>query len=42
MGKLEKKVQSNLHNITPLATKEHVIVMNFVVLTWMCDKRELV
>ena len=32
----------SLGSITPVATKVHVIVRIFVVLTWMCDTVELV
>ena len=31
-----------LRNITPLATKVHMILQSFVTLTWMCDATELV
>ena len=31
-----------LHSITPVATKVHVILRGFVVLTWMRDAVELV
>ena len=33
---------TSLYNITPLATKVHMILQSFVVLTWMCDTIELV
>jgi hypothetical protein len=35
-------IHSKLCNITLVATKVHMILRNAVVLTWMCDKRELV
>jgi hypothetical protein len=31
-----------LYNITLVATKVHVILRSFVVLTWMWDKKKLV
>ena len=33
----EQEVHSKLRSITPVATKVHVILRSFVVLTWMCD-----
>ena len=35
-------LQSKLCSITPVATKAHVILRSFVVLTWMRDNVELV
>ena len=35
-------VHSNLSNIMPMATKVHMILRRYVVLTWMCDSKELV
>ena len=37
-----KHVQSKLRSITHVATKVHVIIRSFVVLTWMHDTSELV
>ena len=34
-------LHSNLHNITLVASKVHVILRSFVVLTWMSDEEEL-
>lgn len=33
---------SQLHNITLVATKVHLVLRSFVVVTWMRDRRELV
>ena len=35
-------IPSKLRSITLVATKVHVIVQSFVVLTWMCDTIALV
>ena len=35
-------IHSKLRSITPVATKVHVILRSFVVLTWMHDTIELV
>ena len=35
-------LHSKLRSITPMATKVHVILRSFVVLTWMRDTIELV
>ena len=35
-------VHSKLRSITPVATKVHIILRSFVVLTWMRDTIELV
>ena len=35
-------LHSKLRSITPLASKVHVTLWSFVVLTWMRDSRELV
>ena len=35
-------VHSQLRSITPMATKVHMMLQSFVVLTWMRDTRELV
>ena len=35
-------VYSKLCNIMLVATKVHVILCSLAVLTWMCDKREVV
>ena len=35
-------VHSKLHSITPVATKVHVVLRSFIVLTWMHDTIELV
>jgi hypothetical protein len=35
-------VHSKLRSITPVATKVHVILQSFAMLTWMCDTIELV
>ena len=35
-------MRSKLCSITPVATKVHMILRSFVVLTWMCDTIELV
>ena len=35
-------VHSNLPNIMLVATKVHIILRKYVVLTWMCDNKELV
>ena len=37
-----KYVHSKLRSITSVATKVHVILRSFVVLTWMSDTIELV
>jgi hypothetical protein len=37
----ELLLQSKLRSITPVATKVHVILRGFVVLTWMRDTSEL-
>ena len=34
-------VHSKLRSITHVATKAHMILQSFVVLTWMCDTIEL-
>ena len=38
-GKLMKVIYSNLPNITLVATKVHVILIRFVVVTWICDNK---
>jgi hypothetical protein len=38
----ELLLHSKLHSITHVATKVHVILRSFVVLTWMCDTSKLV
>jgi hypothetical protein len=40
--KLMKVIPSKLHNITHVATKMHMILQSFVVLTLMCVIIELV
>ena len=42
MHKTRKDIHPKLHSITHVATKVHVILRSFVVLTWMCDTIELV
>ena len=42
LNDLSDHVHSKLHSITYVATKTHVILWSFVVLTWMRDTIELV
>ena len=37
-----KKLHSNLPNIMHVATKLHVILRRYVILTWVHDNKELV
>ena len=36
-GNIKVELHSKPRSITPVATKVHVILQGFVVLTWMCD-----
>ena len=36
-----KYIHSKLHSMTPVATKVHMILRSFVVLTWMRNTSEL-
>ena len=42
MRMVKVQIHSELCSITHVATKVHVILRSFLVLTWMCDNIELV
>jgi hypothetical protein len=42
LGFVTHLIHSKVHSITPVATKVHVVLQSFIVLTWMRDTIKLV